>query len=50
MKDPVFSKEDSYVLDRKHAYERNLQKGLRFVELAKEYGITDSEELNMLEK
>ncbi|KAL9961620.1 hypothetical protein ACROYT_G030602 [Oculina patagonica] len=50
LKDPVFSKEDAYVLDRKHAYERYLQKGLRMVELTKEYQITDPQELGMLEK
>ena len=50
VKDPVFSKEDSYVQDRKHSYERNLQTGLRIVELAKKYKITDTEELGMLEK
>ena len=48
--DPVFSKEDAYVLDRKHAYERNLQKGLQITELAKKYQITDQQELGMLEK
>ncbi|KAJ7388681.1 Acyl-coenzyme A oxidase (Acyl-CoA oxidase) [Desmophyllum pertusum] len=50
VKDPVFSKEDAYVLDRKHGYERSLQKGLRAVELAKEHHITDPDEMSMLEK
>ena len=50
MKDPVFSKEDEYVLDRQHCYERNLQKGLQIVKLAKEYQISDQQELGMLEK
>ena len=50
VKDPVFSKEDEYVLDRQHGYERNLQKGLQIVKLAKEYQITDQQELGMLEK
>ena len=50
VKDPVFSKEDVYILDRKHSYERNLQKGLKIVELAKKYQITDQQELDMLER
>ena len=50
VKDPVFSKEDAYILDRKHSYERNLQKGLKIVELAKKYQITDQQELDMLER
>ena len=50
VKDPVFSKKDAYVLDRKHGYERSLQKGLRAVELAKEHHITDPDEMSMLEK
>lgn len=50
VKDPVFSKEDAYVLDRKHSYERALQKGLRMVELTKEHQITDPEEVNILER
>jgi len=50
VKDPVFSKEDAYIQDRKHSYERNLQKGLQIVELAKKYQITDQQELGMLER
>ena len=47
-KDPVFSKEDDYILDRRHAYERGLQKGLRIVELVKEHQITDPNEQSIL--
>ena len=50
VKDPVFSKEDEYILDRPHNYERNLQKGLQIVKLAKKYHITDQKEMGMLEK
>ncbi|KAL9961614.1 hypothetical protein ACROYT_G030588 [Oculina patagonica] len=50
VKDPVFSKEDAYILDRKHAYERALQKGLRLVELTKEHQITDPEDVYILER
>lgn len=49
-KDPVFSKEDAYVLDRKHSYERGLQKGLRMIELIKEHHITDPEEVAILRR
>ena len=47
-KDPVFSKEDDYILDRRCAYERGLQKGLRIVELVKEHQITDPNEQSIL--
>ena len=47
-KDPVFSKEDDYILDRRRAYERGLQKGLRIVELVKEHQITDPNEQSIL--
>lgn len=50
VKDPVFSKEDAYVLDRKHSYERALQRGLRMVELIKEHQITDPEEVVILKR
>ena len=50
VKDPVFSKEDAYVLDRKHSYERGLQKGLRMIELIKEHHITDPEEVAILKR
>ena len=50
MKDLVFSKEDAYVLDRKHSYERGLQKGLQMVELMKEHHITDPEEVAILKR
>ena len=47
-KDPVFSKEDDYILDRRRAYERGLQKGLRIIELVKEHQITDPSEQSIL--
>ena len=47
-KDPVFSKEDDYILDRRRAYKRGLQKGLRIVELVKEHQITDPNEQSIL--
>lgn len=50
VKDPVFSKEDAYVIDYKHAYERGCEKGLRMVELIKKYNITKDEEIRILEK
>lgn len=50
MKDPVFSKDDAYVLDRKHSYERALHKGLQMVELIKEHQITDPEEVAILRR
>ncbi|KAJ7391543.1 Acyl-coenzyme A oxidase (Acyl-CoA oxidase) [Desmophyllum pertusum] len=50
VKDPVFNKEDAYVLDRKRSYERSLQKGLRMVQLTKEYNITDPDDVNILER
>lgn len=49
-KDPVFSKEDAYVLDRKHSYERGLQKGLRMIGLITEHHITDPEEVAILRR
>lgn len=48
MKDPAFCKEDAYILDRKHGYERALQRGLRAVELCKEHQITDPDEIILL--
>ncbi|CAH3158358.1 unnamed protein product [Pocillopora meandrina] len=48
VKDPVFCKEDAYILDRKHGYERALQRGLRAVELCKEHQITDPDEITLL--
>ena len=50
VKDPVFSKEDAYLLDRKHAYERALQKGSRMVALTKEHQITDPYDIYTLER
>ena len=50
VKDPIFSKEDAYVLDRKHSYERSLQQGLRMIELIKEHQITDPEEVVILKR
>ena len=50
VKDPVFSKEDAYILDRRHAYERTLQQGLRMVELTKEHQITNPEDVIILER
>lgn len=48
VKDPIFSKEDAYVCDRKHQYERSCEKGLRMLELHKEYNITDEDDIRML--
>lgn len=50
MKDPAFSKEDAYVLDRKHSYERALQKGLQMRKLIKEHEITDPAEVSILRR
>ena len=50
MKDPVFSKEDAYVLDRKYQYDRSCQKGLQMVELLKKYNITDEDEIGILDR
>ena len=50
MKDPVFSKDDAYVLDRKHGYERGCQKGLWIMELVKKYNITKEDDIRILEK
>ncbi|XP_022795234.1 peroxisomal acyl-coenzyme A oxidase 1-like [Stylophora pistillata] len=49
-KDPVFNKEDAYILDRRRAYERGLEKGLRMVELIKEHQITDPYEQHILRR
>ena len=48
--DPVFSKEDVYVLDREKAYERALQKGLQLVKLRKKHNITDLEDIKILRR
>ncbi|XP_073251487.1 peroxisomal acyl-coenzyme A oxidase 1-like [Porites lutea] len=48
VKDPIFSKEDAYVCDRKHQYERSCEKGLRMLELHKEYNITNEDDIRML--
>ena len=50
VKDPAFSKEDAYVLDRKHSYERALQKGLQMRKLIKEHEITDPAEVSILRR
>lgn len=50
MKDPIFSKEDAYVCDRKHQYERSCEKGLRMLELHKKYNITDEDDIRMLDR
>ena len=50
MKDPVFSKEDAYVLDLKQSYERGCQKGLQLLKLAEKYNITKEEEIQTLER
>ena len=47
-KDPVLSKKDYYILDRRCAYERGLQKGLRITELVKEYQINDPNDQSIL--
>ena len=47
-KDPVLSKEDYYILDRRRAYERGLQKGLRITELVKEHRINDPNDQSIL--
>ena len=44
----MFSKEDDYILDRRRAYERGLQKGLRITELVKEHGINDPNDQRIL--
>ena len=48
--DPVFSKEDVYVLDREKAYERALQKGLQLIKLKEKHNITDLEDIKMLRR
>ena len=50
VKDPIFSKEDAYVCDRKHQYERSCEKGLRMLELHKEYNITNEDDIRMLNR
>ena len=50
MKDPVFSKDDAYVLDHKHGYERACQKGLRIMEIVKKNNITKEDEIHILER
>lgn len=50
VKDPVFSKEDAYVLDLKQSYERSCQKGLQLLKLAEKYNITKEEEIQTLER
>ena len=50
MNDPIFSKEDAYVCDRKHQYERCCQKGLQMLELHKEYNITDEDDIRVLNR
>ena len=50
VKDPIFSKEDAYVCDRKHQYERSCEKGLRMLELHKKYNITDEDDIRMLDR
>lgn len=48
--DPVFSKDDAYILDPKHSYERSCQKGLQILELIKKYNITTKEDIEILDK
>lgn len=50
VKDPVFHKEDAYILNRKHGYERALHRGLRVLELCKEHQITDPDEIILLQR
>lgn len=48
--DPVFNKDDSYVLDRSHAYDRGCQKALHMLKLLKKYNISKEGDIEILER
>lgn len=48
--DPVFNKDDSYVLDRSQAYDRGCQKALHMLKLLKKYNISKEGDIEILER
>lgn len=48
--DPVFNKDDSYVLDRSYTYDRGCQKALHMLKLLKKYNISKEEDIEILER
>ena len=50
MSDPVFRQDDRYFLSTEEAFDRAMEKSVRYVRVCKEMGITDNVEKNLFKK
>ena len=50
MSDPVFRQDDRYYLTREESFDRAMEKAVRYVQVCKEQGITDSGEKSIFMK